>query len=173
MKTLYALAVALILGGPAFTPALAEGVGGGSSTPPTCPAGKVYSQRLDMCVDQSSVIDDGSLTNYAYTLAQEGRYEEAIAMLDRLQNPETPEALNYRGFATRMMGRVEESIGYYLQSVALDPEYTLVREYLGEAYVTLGRLDLAREQLAEIEKRCGTTCTLYGELAEAIAAAQS
>ena len=64
-----------------------------------------------------------------------------------MQNPNTAEALNYRGYATRKLGRVDEGIGYYLQSVALDPEYTLVREYLGEAYVIQGKLDLAKEQL--------------------------
>jgi hypothetical protein len=53
--------------------------------------------------------------------------------------------------------------------VALDPDYTLVREYLGEAYVSQGRLDLAEQQLVEIEKRCGTTCEAYEDLAEAIA----
>ena len=176
MRPLAALAAAtLILGGSVSVPALAAGSGGGTSTQTqTCPdENQQYDSRLDMCVDKTSAIDDGSLTDYAYALAQEGRYEEAIATLDRLQDPETPEALNYRGFATRKLGRVEESIAYYLHSIALDPEYTLVREYLGEAYVTLGRLDLAREQLAEIEKRCGTTCEPYGELAEVIAAAEA
>src|SRR3546814_4730696 len=74
--------------------------------------------------------------------------------------------LNYRGYATRKLGRTEEGIGYYKQAVALDPNYTLAREYLGEAYVTQGKLDLARVQLAEIEKRCGTTCEPYEDLAE-------
>lgn len=151
-------------------PALAAGDGG--SSPPSCPAGKVYSQQKQMCIDaQSGVVDDDTLTSYAYALTQEGRYQEAIDMLDLLQNPNTAVALNYRGYATRKLGRVDEGIGYYLQSVALDPEYTLVREYLGEAYVIQGRLDLAKDQLAEIEKRCGTTCEPYGDLAEAIAAA--
>ena len=98
-----------------------------------------------------------------------GRYQEALATLDLLQNPNTAEALNYRGYATRKLGRVDEGIGYYLQSVALDPDYTLVREYLGEAYVIKGDLPLAKVQLAEIEKRCGTTCEPYQDLAEAIA----
>ena len=94
-----------------------------------------------MCVDaQSGVIDDKSLADYAYALAQDGRYEEALATLDLMQNPNTAEALNYRGYATRKLGRVDEGIGYYLQAVALDPEYTLVREYLGEAYVIKGEM---------------------------------
>jgi len=43
-----------------------------------------------------------------------------------------------------------------------------VREYLGEAYVIKGRLDLAREQLQRIESICGSTCEEYRDLAEAI-----
>jgi hypothetical protein len=55
--------------------------------------------------------------------------------------------------------------------VALDPSYTLVREYLGEAYLIKGDVDSAKQQLTEIEKRCGTTCEPYEELADAIQAA--
>jgi tetratricopeptide (TPR) repeat protein len=152
-------------------PAFAAGDSGGSNTP-TCPRGQVYSQQKQMCVDaEAGLVDDESLTKYAYALTQEGRFEEALATLDLLAQPNTAEALNYRGYATRKLGRVEEGIGYYLQSVALDPEYALVREYLGEAYVTQGKLDLAKEQLAKIETLCGTTCEPYGDLAEAIDAA--
>jgi tetratricopeptide (TPR) repeat protein len=172
MKSSLPLAAMLISGAFLCAPAFPND-GGGNGTP-TCPAGKVYSRQKQMCVEaQSGVVDDTSLTAYAAALSQEGRYDEALATLDLLENPNTTVALNYRGYATRKLGRVEEGIGYYLQSVALDPNYTLVREYLGEAYVIQGKLDLAKQQLAEIEKRCGTTCEPYGDLAEAIAAAEA
>ena len=169
MKFALTLAVAALAGGLALPlPAFANDDGGGGNTP-TCPRGQVYSQQKQMCVDaQSGVVDDRSLTTYASVLARDGRYDEALATLDLLQNPNTPEALNYRGYATRKLGRVDEGIGYYLQSVALDPDYTLVREYLGEAYLIKGDLPAAKLQLAEIEKRCGTTCEPYQDLAEAI-----
>ncbi len=164
----------LFVGGLLAAPAFAAGSGnssGGDQTP-TCPAGKVYSQQKQMCIDaQSNLMDDQSLTTYAYVLAKEGRYEEALQTLDLLKNPNTAEALNYRGYATRKLGRTDEGIGYYLQAVALDPNYTLVREYLGEAYLVKGDMARAKEQLAQIEKLCGTTCEPYGELAEAIAGA--
>jgi tetratricopeptide (TPR) repeat protein len=172
MKTIFALtATAAFAGLIAFsTPALA--IGGGSSGQPECPRGQVYDQTKQQCVQaESGVVDDQSLVDYAYYLAREGQYQEALDMLDLMQDPNTPEALNYRGYATRHLGRVEEGIEYYLQAVALDPDYTLVREYLGEAYVMQGQLDLAREQLQEIEQRCGTTCEPYVDLAEAIEAA--
>ena len=41
----------------------------------------------------------------------------------------------------------------------------LAREYLGEGYVAAGRIDLAKQQLAEIGARCGTACESYLELA--------
>ena len=158
-----AIVAGLFAAGPAFA------IGSGSSDRPECPRGQVYDQQKQQCVQaESGVIDDRSLVEYAYRLARDGQYQEALATLDLMQDPNTAEALNYRGYATRHLGRVEEGIGYYQQAVALDPEYTLVREYLGEAYIMQGRLDLARDQLSEIEKRCGTTCEPYVDLAEAI-----
>jgi tetratricopeptide (TPR) repeat protein len=160
--------MAFVAGGLFSVPAFANDDGSTTGTP-TCPRGQVYSDQKKMCVAaQSGIVDDQSLLAYASTLSHNGRYDEALATLDLLQNPNTAEALNYRGHATRKLGRTDEGIAYYLKSVALDPEYTLVREYLGEAYVIKGDLHLAREQLSEIEKRCGTTCEPYQDLAEAI-----
>jgi tetratricopeptide (TPR) repeat protein len=173
MKPISAFAVAAILAGGLSLSAPAFAAGPASDDKPECGKGQVYDAKKKVCVQaQSGVVDDRSLADYAYRLAKDERYEEALATLDLMQDPNTAEALNYRGYATRKLGRVEEGIGYYKQAVALDPDYTLVREYLGEAYVTQGRLDLAKAELAEIEKRCGTTCEPYEDLAEAIEAVE-
>lgn len=152
--------------------ALANGGGGDDDAPirPNCPKGQVFDSKSKRCVRQtSSLVPDEDRTNYAYRLAKDGRYEEALALLETLKQPNTAKALNYRGYATRKLGRTDEGIGYYLQSVKLDPQYAQVREYLGEAYVVKGRLDLAQEQLRQIESICGSTqCEEYQDLAEAI-----
>ncbi|MHC8394976.1 tetratricopeptide repeat protein [Pseudomonas sp. LB3P93] len=136
---------------------------------PNCPKGQVFDTKSQRCVMRtSSLVPDADRTDYAYRLAKNGRYEEALALLDTLKNPNTAKALNYRGYATRKLGRTDEGIGYYLQSVKLDPQYAQVREYLGEAYVVKGRLDLAQEQLQQIKSICGSTCEEYRDLAEAI-----
>lgn len=136
---------------------------------PNCPKGQVYDSKSGKCALQTSrLVPDADRTDYAYRLAKDGRYEEALALLDTLENPNTAKALNYRGYATRKLGRTDEGIGYYLQSVKLDPQYAQVREYLGEAYVIKGRLDLAQEQLQHIKSICGSTCEEYQDLAEAI-----
>jgi tetratricopeptide (TPR) repeat protein len=150
------------------SPALADG-GGGTDTP-TCPRGEVYDPGRMKCVkQQAGVLPDEALADYAYALAKAGRFDESLEVLDLLRNPNTPKALNFRGYATRKLGRVDEGIGFYHQAVALDPQYASVREYLGEAYVIKGDIASAQDQLHAIERICGTGCEEYQDLAKAIA----
>jgi tetratricopeptide (TPR) repeat protein len=155
-------------------PAFADGGGGGKDSTPsaqTCGKGEVWDSRSQKCVRaDNGVLPDKNLADNAYALAKTGRYTEALAVLDLMKDPNTAVALNYRGYATRRMGRVDEGIGYYLKSVALDPDYTQVREYLGEAYVIKGDMARAEQQLHAIKKICGgTTCEEYQNLAVFIA----
>ena len=152
------------------------GAGTGASTKAkktdltTCDPGQVWDAKQHKCLTKhSGVLPDPELTEYAYALAKAARYQEALDVLDMLDNPNTPRALNYRGYATRKLGRTDEGISYYLKSVALDPAYPQVREYLGEAYVIQGKYDLAKDQLATIEKLCGSKdCEYYEDLADAL-----
>ena len=140
----------------------------------TCAPGQVWDRKHHKClVRHSGVLPDPDMTEYAFALAKADRYQEAIDVLDLLDNPNTPRALNYRGYATRKLGHTDEGIGYYLKSVALDPNYPQVREYLGEAYIIEGKYDLAKEQLATIEKLCGTECEYYQDLADALTQAHA
>src|SRR5215831_20483083 len=151
-------------------PALADGGGSDRSDPPTCQRGEAWDSRSQKCVKaERDVLPDEALTDYAFALIKAGRYDEALTMLDLLTNPNTPVALNYRGYATRKQGRLDEGIGYYLKSVALDPHYAQVREYLGEAYLVKGDMASATAELQAIKHICGTTCEAYEHLAVAIA----
>jgi tetratricopeptide (TPR) repeat protein len=149
--------------------ALAEG----SSPPdtPTCSRGEVYNSSTKKCEKrQAGVLPDQDLANYAYALAKAKRYDEALEVLDLMKNPNTAQALNYRGYATRHLGKLDEGIQFYLRSVKLDPHYAQVREYLGEAYVIKGDLASARYQLRKIKAICGNSeCEEYEDLEKAIA----
>ena len=136
----------------------------------TCGKGEVWDSRNQKCVKaENGVLPDKNLADNAYALTKAGRYAEALAVLDLMKNPNTAVALNYRGYATRRMGKVNEGISYYLKSIALDPHYAQVREYLGEAYLIKGDLVAAKAQLRAIKGICGTTCEAYEDLQVAIA----
>jgi tetratricopeptide (TPR) repeat protein len=149
--------------------AFAMGDNNTNSKTPDCPTGQVYDSATKQCVpEKTSSLSDQDKTNYAYHLAKKGEYQAALNLLDTLKNGNTAEAWNYRGYATRKLGRTDEGIGYYQRSLALDPTYAKVREYLGEAWMIKGRPDLAREQLKTIASLCGTGCEEYRDLNAAI-----
>ncbi|THD49833.1 MAG: tetratricopeptide repeat protein [Bradyrhizobium sp.] len=119
---------------------------------------------------KSDVLPDDQIVEYAFALDKAERYDEDLQTLDLLKDPNTARALNYRGHATRKLGHLDEGIAFYLKSVAIDPNYAQVREYLGEAYVLQGKVDLAKDQLTTIAKICGSTsCEEYEDLSDAIA----
>lgn len=136
---------------------------------PTCRKGLVWDTKKQMCVPaQSGIMDDDALAKNAYALALEERFDEALEILDLAKDQNNPSILNYRGFATRKLGHVDEGIRFYNQALAMDPDNVLVRSYLGEAYLKKGNTDKAIALLAEIRDRCGTDCEPYKSLAAAI-----
>jgi len=162
---------ALLSLGLCFSTGSVFAMGNSPSDTPTCQRGEVYNSSTKKCEKrQAGALPDQDLANYAYALAKAKRYDEAIEVLDLMKNPNTAQALNYRGYATRHLGKLDEGIGYYLRSVKLDPRYAQVREYLGEAYVIKGDMARAEQQLQAIKKICGgTTCEEYQNLAVFIA----
>ena len=137
---------------------------------PKCKRGKVWSKKKRRCIliKKSSQLDDENLYRAGRDLAVLGRYDDAIKVLSNSRNKNDPRVLNYLGYSHRKAGRIDTGIGYYLAALKIDPDHTLVREYLGEAYLQLNDLDNARDQLTEIENRCGTQCKEYVELASLI-----
>jgi tetratricopeptide (TPR) repeat protein len=162
---------ALFFSGVIAGPSLAAGDGGSGDTVSQCKQGEVWDQEKQKCVvPGQGKLDDDSIYEAGRDLAMAGRYGEAISVLSLAANKSDPRILNYLGYSHRKQGRVLVGLGYYREALRADPDYTLVREYLGEAYLQLGDVEAARGQLAEIEKRCGTDCTEHVELARRIEA---
>jgi tetratricopeptide (TPR) repeat protein len=112
---------------------------------------------------------DAELFYAGYWLAKTGHYAEALGYLT-LATVQTDRVLTYIGFATRKLGDVDGALPFYAKALALNPNYSVARAYLGEAFLTKGEPTKARAELAEIETRCGTTCAEYADLAHHIAA---
>jgi tetratricopeptide (TPR) repeat protein len=170
------LMAAPLASGPSFSAGGGGGNSGGSNggaNMPQCAAGKVYDKRTKKCVAQKSgAVDDDTLFWSGRQLAEKGDYEEAIKVLSLARNKSDPRILNYLGYSHRKAGRVLVGLGYYEEALRIDPDYTLVREYLGEAYLQLGDVASARNQLSEIEKRCGTGCREYTILSDQLSRIQ-
>jgi tetratricopeptide (TPR) repeat protein len=167
--------LALTLGLMLSSPVLAAGDGGDSnnSGAQNCKAGEVWSSSQKKCVKSSSgLVPDVELYDQGRQLALAGEFDRAIEVLNTIRERNNPGVLNYLGYAHRKAGMIDEGIAYYHQALAIDPDYVLAREYLGEGYVAAGNVKLARLQLQEIGTRCGTNCEEYIELAEVIASAQ-
>jgi Tetratricopeptide repeat len=146
-----------------------SGSGKGSSQT-ECRAGKVWDRKHQKCVQpQQGMLDDDTLYQAGAHLAMAGRYGEAIEVLGYIADKEQPRVLNYLGYSHRKSGRISVGLGYYEEALRLDPDYTLAREYLGEAYLQLGDVASAKGQLDEIEKRRGKGSREYVLLADQIA----
>jgi tetratricopeptide (TPR) repeat protein len=102
----------------------------------------------------------------AVELIHARRYEEAIVELRALTASvgPVPDVLNYLGYAHRKLARFDASRRYYEQALALDPMHRGANEYLGELFVELGQIDLARERLAILDRVCPFGCAEYEDL---------
>ncbi len=92
---------------------------------------------------------------------------DGLAALDIAEAAIGPHAdiLNYKGFASRRLGRYDAALAYYNEALALDPNHLGVNEYLGELYLQMGRVDDARRQLARLDDLCAYGCAQREELA--------
>jgi predicted Zn-dependent protease len=118
---------------------------------------------------KDSYLNQDQVYSLGYWQAKNGEYDAALATLRSASDQNDPRVQTMMGFTLRKLGRVDEAFGYYFKAIATRPEATTTRQYLGEAYLQIGDPVRAREQLAEIAKRCGTACEDYVALAEEIA----
>jgi Flp pilus assembly protein TadD len=111
----------------------------------------------------------------------QGQWHEALALLTQLASRQ-PDVLqdaefhNLKGYTLRQsdVRQLPLAIAHYLQALRLDPAHVEAREYLGQAYLLQGRLDLAEQQLREIEHHCkGRGCEAWQDLAQAITKAKA
>lgn len=101
-----------------------------------------------------------------------GSYNRAIPLLKKViaKNPNHYDALNLLGFSHRQLGENDIALGYYKKVLAMNPDHKGANEYLGELYLKEGKLDLAKKQLARLDKICTFGCKEFDDLKAAIKA---
>jgi len=99
-------------------------------------------------------------------------YKAALTHLEAeiATNPDSADAWNLTGFASRKLGDYARSEVAYDQALAIDPKHKGALEYKGELYLKLGNLAGAEALLARLSKVCSFNCEEKKELAEAIEA---
>jgi tetratricopeptide (TPR) repeat protein len=73
------------------------------------------------------------------------------------------------GFALRKAGDRSQSMTYYRKALDPGPTHRGALEYQGELYVEPGQIDLAKQNLAKLNKLYWFGCEEKDDLAEAIA----
>lgn len=85
-----------------------------------------------------------------------------------LRDARNADIQNYLGYAYRRLRQLDAAMRHYQQALLLNPRHRGAHEHLGEAYLVLGNLAKAEEQLAALEQICLIPCDEYGDLKRAI-----
>lgn len=127
-----------------------------SETTTVCQGGQVWDSLAEACVDPSShALNDTDRMDAVRELAYAGRTDDAMRVLESLENANTDMAMTYRGFLTRVSGDWEAAKSHYYAALAVNPDNLLARSYLGQGYVLAGDLVAAKAELSEIRARGG------------------
>ena len=140
-------------------------MGGGSSSSSSSSSSTSYSSSND-----SGSYKSANRFGEVNKLIKLEKFAEAHKILKKMKKVIIDEAdrLNLLGFTARKSGDLNTAGDYYQQALALNPKHTGALEYQGELFLQLGKIDLAKANLAKIDKICWLPCNAERELKKAI-----
>ena len=116
-------------------------------------AEKLYSDGRDEAMKAKKDLEDGKAKNAEKKFKKAlDRGERAVAI-----DPQYHEAWNLIGFSSRHLKDYDHALEAYNKCLQIKPDYTLAREYLGEAYLEMGKVDKAREQLSWLQTNAASS----------------
>ena len=136
-----------VAGAPSEPPTVASTVAGAPSVPPTT-AYDLGKTALDT-------------KDFGTAVAQ---FRLAI-----VADPGNADAHNFLAFSSRKNGDLTTAFAEYKVALKLNPKHRGAHEYLGEYYVQVGKVSLAKTELAKLKVICGVGCEQYLDLAKTIA----
>ncbi len=92
--------------------------------------------------------------------------KEAVAA-----KPDNADYHNHYAYSLRKGGSPDMDLVFkhYNEALRLDPKHRGAHEYLGEAYLMVGNVAKAKEELAALDKLCFFPCSEFKDLKAAIA----
>jgi len=117
----------------------------------------------------SAPVVDTEMTSAREMIAKKD-WAAALLVLERYTraNPANADGFNLLGYSLRNLQRYDESLVAYEKALKLDPKHRGAHEYIGVAYIQMGRLDKAQEHLDALDKICLFSCEEYRDLKEAL-----
>ena len=180
-----ALFLAALVALPQVIPALAAGGGGGGgdgdagANMGTAPKPATGTKSAPAAVHgakkkpskQSSFDDPAFAKGYraAYaTIYDRNDYAAAIEELHALGQDDHPNVANLIGYSYRKLGDYKLSQVWYERALKADPNHVLTWNYYGLWQIEQGNRDQALYHLSRIASICGTDCSEYRSLADAL-----
>jgi len=116
---------------------------------------------------------DVEMTN-ARSLIAKKDWAGALKVLESYtqNNTSSADGFNLLGYSYRNLQRYNESLVAYKQALTLDPVHRGAHEYIGMAYLSMGKLDDAKIHLDALNKICTFSCEEYRDLNKAYEAAR-
>ena len=125
--------------------------------------GMVFDKTKKKCIEASrGMFDDDTLFLSARNLAYDGKFDQAIHLLQLAENQDDPRILNFFGLSNRKKGRLTIALRYYERALEIDPSH------MGQGMVADGNMVGAKQQLAEIRDRGRADSWAYTMLENAI-----
>ena len=96
----------------------------------------------------------------------EKRWPAAIKALSSaaLRDTRNADIQNYLGFAHRNAGQMNEAFAHYERALKLNPRHRGAHEYVGEAYLIVGKLAQAEAHLKALQAICVLPCEELDDL---------
>jgi Flp pilus assembly protein TadD len=106
----------------------------------------------------------------ARTLIKAKKWSEAVAELQRVNDPASADWNNLMGYSMRRGSSpdLDASERYYNEALRINPNHRGALEYSGQLYLMKGDLVSAEKRLAVLDKACTFGCEEYTDLKKAI-----
>jgi tetratricopeptide (TPR) repeat protein len=107
----------------------------------------------------------------ARALIAQKKWPAAIDELKRVNDTGSADWNNLMGYSLRKGPSPDYASAehYYDEALRLDPKHRGALEYSGQLYLMTGRLPLAEQRLATLDKVCNFGCEEYSDLKAAVA----
>jgi tetratricopeptide (TPR) repeat protein len=132
-------------------------------TKTTAPKGK-KDEKKDAKKEKQSLLDRNDFRAAYDLIYTQHDYAAGIAKLHALRQDDHPDVANMIGFASRKLGRYDDSKIWYERALAADPKHARTWSYYGMWHAEQGNLLKAKDYLAKVASICGTECKEYTEL---------